>query len=137
VTEPITIMLVDDSAADRMLVKLSLEDSKLINKLVMAEEGAEALSILRGGGELPSLILLDLNMPGMDGREFLKQIKADPDLKAIPVVVLSSSLAEQDVLGSYENYCSGYIAKPVTLEGLVKVVATLEEYWFAIVQRPR
>lgn len=132
---PIRILLVDDSASDRALVEAAFEESRLLNELVTAEDGEEAFEVLASGPR-PQLILLDLNMPGMNGHEFLAEIKRRPGLSTIPVVVLTSSVAEDDVARSYENHCAGYIRKPVDLEGLVEVVSGLNQYWVAIVQLP-
>lgn len=135
--KPIRILLVDDSPADRSLVRLAFSESKILNHFDEAEEGAEALSMLRDPAlARPELILLDLNMPGMDGREFLRAVKADEALCAIPVVILTSSLADDDVAQSYRDHCAGYIRKPVDLDGISRVVAGIADYWFAIVVRP-
>lgn len=130
------IMLIDDSPSDRGLAEFAFEEAKLINEVVMAEDGQAALDVLRDPAQtLPDLILLDLNMPGMDGREFLQVVKADDKLRAIPVVILTSSVADEDVSQAYRDHCAGYIRKPVTLERLIDVVRGLEQYWFAIVER--
>ncbi len=135
--QPIHILLVDDSPSDRALVGLAFERAKIINEITEAEEGGAALAILREAKTLrPDLILLDLNMPGMDGREFLRRVKADEELCTIPVVILTSSMADDDVAQSYRDHCAGYIRKPVDLAGLSRVVAGISDYWFAIVVRP-
>ncbi len=137
IVRALNILLVDDSPSDRALVELALGQIKLLNHLQMAEDGEEALALLREpGNERPDLILLDLNMPGMDGREFLRVVKADDDLCTIPVVILTSSVADDDVAGSYRNHCAGYVRKPVDLDGLVRVVQGISDYWFAIVVPP-
>lgn len=133
---PIRILLVDDSPSDRMLTQMAFERSRVVNDLLMAEDGDSALALLREMNNLPSLILLDLNMPGMDGHEFLEVVKHDPNLRSVPVVILTSSLNEDDVARSYDNQCAGYIRKPVSLDSLIEVVASLETYWFAVVERP-
>jgi CheY-like chemotaxis protein len=133
----INILLVDDSPSDRSLVELAFADSKILNHLMEAEDGEDALAVLRDPEQpRPDLILLDLNMPGMDGRQFLRAVKADEDLMTIPVVILTSSVAEDDVAESYRNHCAGYVRKPVELDGLVRVIQAISEYWFAIVVRP-
>ncbi len=132
---PIRLLLVDDSPADRSLVELALRSVKLLNDLKTAEDGEEALELLQGGTR-PDLILLDLNMPGMNGHEFLQVVKTDPELKTIPVVILTSSVQEDDVARSYENHCAGYIRKPVDLDGLVAVLQGIQDYWVAIVRLP-
>ena len=136
-TRSITLMLVDDNPADRELTKLALSRVKLVNGVLMAEDGQEALDILEDPDQpVPDLILLDLNMPGMDGREFLKTVKEDARFKHIPVIVLTTSDASEDIDQSYQNHSAGYIQKPVGLDGLTKVVQALDGYWFAIVKLP-
>ncbi len=133
---PIRLLLVDDSPSDRGLAEFAFEESRIVNELSTAEEGEAALRQLRDPATpLPDLILLDLNMPGMDGREFLSVVKADERLCGIPVVILTSSVADEDVSEAYRAQCAGYIRKPVTLEGLIEVVRGIERYWFAIVER--
>lgn len=133
---PIKLMLIDDSPSDRGLAEYAFAESRFVNEISLAEDGQSALDLLRDGAHTrPDLILLDLNMPGMDGREFLRVVKADEDLRSIPVVVLTSSVADADIKQAYRDQCSGYVRKPVTLDRLVDVVTGLEQYWFAIVER--
>lgn len=142
--KPITILMADDDADDRLLTAQALEESRLANDLKFVEDGEQLLQYLRNEGPysdpaespLPGIILLDLNMPRKDGREALEEIKADRRLRKIPVVVLTTSTAEHDVLRSYELGASSYIAKPVTFESLVEVVSALGRYWFEIVELP-
>jgi two-component system response regulator len=139
--EPVTILLVDDDSGDRKLIKNSLSQQKLSNELLTAKTAEEALDYLSaskaGDSQCPrpELILLDLNMPGMGGKEFLRRIKADDDLDTIPVVILTTSDSDKDILESYKLHASGYVKKPVTLHGFQKVMRELEEYWFIICKR--
>jgi CheY-like chemotaxis protein len=142
---PITILICDDDEDDRMLTQQALEDAHISNELRFVEDGEQLLDYLyqRGefGGEMgkaprPGLILLDLNMPKMDGREALKRIKADPTLHNIPVVVLSTSNLDEDVIRSYHLGVNSFITKPVTFSGLVKAMNVLGRYWLEIVELP-
>ena len=138
---PIEILLVEDNPGDVRLTVESLNEGKVRNNLHVAKDGVEALSFLRRQGEhadavRPDLILLDLNLPRKDGREVLADIKADPDLKTIPVVVLTTSRAEQDVLHSYELQANCYITKPVDLEQFIHVVKSIEDFWLTVVTLP-
>ncbi len=139
--KPATILLVEDDPGDQKLIKLSLERQKISNDVFVVETGEEALDYLSrskaGDSECPSvdLILLDLNMPGMGGKEFLRRIKDDDQLDTIPVVILTTSNSDQDVLESYKLHAAGYIKKPVSLEGFREVIRDLEEYWFVICRR--
>jgi CheY-like chemotaxis protein len=136
--------MADDDPDDRMLTKEALQEARLANDLRFAVDGEDLMDYLcyRGvyvnttSAPRPGLILLDLNMPKKDGREALAEIKADPDLRRIPVVVLTTSMAEEDILRSYDLGVSGYISKPVTLNGLINVMKTLNSYWFEIVELP-
>lgn len=134
----LTILLVEDDPADQKLIKRSLSKQRIANYISVAETGEEALDYLSRSTEddsdypAPSLILLDLNMPGMGGKEFLRRIKEDDTLKAIPVVVLTTSDSEKDILDSYKLYASGYISKPVNLQEFQEVLRKLGEYWFLI-----
>ena len=136
--KPITILLVEDDLGDQKLLKNSLINQKLSNEVFVVETGEDALDYLSiskvSDSECPrpELILLDLNMPGMGGKEFLRRIKADDELDTIPVVILTTSDSEQDVIDSYKLHASGYIRKPVTLEGFRDVMNELKEYWFVI-----
>ena len=138
---PVDILLVEDNAGDVRLTQEVLKGSKVRNNLLVATNGQEALSCLRKQGKYagtvrPDLILLDLNLPVMDGREVLEKIKNDQDLKRIPVVILTTSKAEEDILKTYNLHANCYITKPVDLEQFVKVVQTLEDFWLAIVKLP-
>jgi CheY-like chemotaxis protein len=141
---PITILMADDDSDDRILTKEALEEGRLINDVCFVENGEELLDYLRKQGKWappaaaprPGLILLDLNMPRKDGRTVLKEIKSDPDLRTIPVVVLTTSKADEDIYKSYDLGVNSYIVKPVTFEALVDVLQTLEKYWFEIVELP-
>ena len=138
---PIDILLVEDNAGDIRLTQEVFKTSKVRNNLIVASNGQEALSCLRKQGKYagtprPDLILLDLNLPVMDGREVLEKIKTDQDLKRIPVVILTTSKAEEDILKTYNLHANCYITKPVDLDQFVKVVQTLEDFWLAIVKLP-
>lgn len=140
----IVILIAEDDAEDRMLVKEALEESRLINNIQFVENGEELMDYLHNKGKYsdktifkkPGVILLDLNMPKKDGREALKEIKADPQLKIIPVVVLTTSKAEEDILKTYDLGVSSFIQKPVTFHSLVHIMNTLSKYWFEIVELP-
>lgn len=141
---PITILMADDDADDRQLTREALEDARLINDIRFVENGEELLDYLRRQGKYapptesprPGLILLDLNMPRKDGRTVLKELKQDPDLRTIPVVVLTTSKSDEDIYRSYDLGVNSYIVKPVTFEALVDILQTLEKYWFEIVELP-
>jgi CheY-like chemotaxis protein len=140
---PITILLADDDADDRMLTRDALAESRLANDLRFVEDGEELLDYLLKRGKYadadaprPGLILLDLNMPRKDGREALKEIKAEPTLRQIPVVVLTTSKAEEDIYRTYDLGVNSFITKPVTFDGLVTVMRALGRYWFEIVELP-
>lgn len=139
--QPIDILLVEDNAADVRLTEEVLTESKVRNNLTIANDGQEALACLRRQGKFkasarPDLILLDLNLPIKDGREVLAEIKADPDFKRIPVVILTTSKAEEDILKTYNLHANCYITKPVDLEQFVTVVKYIEDFWLAIVKLP-
>lgn len=138
---PIEILLVEDNPGDVRLVREALHDSKIINKLSAVTDGQEASDYLRRRGRYaqatrPDLIILDLNLPRKDGRELLEEIKEDPELKRIPVVVVTSSRAEQDVIKSYNLHANCYITKPVDLDKFVEVVKAIEDFWVGIVKLP-
>ena len=143
-SKPITILIADDDPDDRMLLQDAFKESRLANDLRFVEDGKQLLAYLRreeefakpGNAPFPGLILLDLNMPKMDGREALKIIKADAALRCIPVVVLTTSSAEEDIFRTYGLGVSSFISKPVTFEGLVNVVKVLNAYWVEIVELP-
>ena len=139
--QPIDILLVEDSEADVRLTQEVLTDSKVHNNLMVAVNGEEAMALLRKKGKYkdsmrPDLILLDLNLPIKDGREVLAEIKGDSDLRAIPVVILTTSKAEEDILKTYNLHANCYITKPVDLEQFVTVVRYIEDFWLAIVKLP-
>jgi len=141
---PIVILMADDDADDRMLTKDALTESRVLNDLRFVEDGEELLDYLKGRGAYtdrekspkPGLILLDLNMPKKDGREALKEIKADPELRRIPVVVMTTSKAEEDVYRSYDLGASSFITKPVTFDRLVELMRTMGQYWVEFVELP-
>jgi CheY-like chemotaxis protein len=138
---PLVILLVEDDLADQKLVKISLRNEKIANDLYTVQTGEEGLDFLyhRGnysdGTPQPDLILLDLNMPGMGGKEFLRRVKKDERLKQIPVVILTTSEAERDIIDSYKLQASGYVHKPVTLEEFKEAMKKLKEYWFVLCKR--
>jgi two-component system, chemotaxis family, response regulator Rcp1 len=139
--QPVDILLVEDNAGDVRLTKEVLKDSKDRNNLIVASNGEEAMDCLRRSGKFkgasrPDLILLDLNLPIKDGREVLAQIKSDENLKRIPVVILTTSKAEEDILKTYNLHANCYITKPVDLDQFCAVVKSLEDFWLAIVKLP-
>ncbi len=141
---PITILMADDDPEDRMLAFEAFEEARLANHLRFVEDGEELMDYLHcrdryAGPEAaprPGLILLDLNMPRKDGREALREIKDDQNLRSIPIVVLTTSRAEEDVLRTYNLGVNSFISKPVTFEGMVDIVRSLSKYWFEIVELP-
>jgi len=141
---PVTILMADDDPDDCMLAKEALAETCLANELYFVSDGEELLDYLYhrgkyaqlGSAPRPGLILLDLNMPKKDGREALKEIKADPNLRYIPIVVLTTSKAEEDIHRSYDLGANSFIVKPVTFSSLVEVMKTLRKYWFEIVELP-
>ena len=141
---PITILMADDDADDRKLTREAFEESHLLNDLRFVEDGEELLEYLNqrgkyaaeGAAPVPGLILLDLNMPRKDGREALQEIKANPLLRNIRVVIMTTSKAEEDIIRSYSLSAASYITKPVTFEALVEVVRSLGRYWLEIVELP-
>jgi CheY-like chemotaxis protein len=141
---PVVILLADDDEDDLQMTQEALEQSRLGNDLRFAVDGEDLMDYLLRRGRYadpadspaPGLILLDLNMPKKDGREALAEIKANPDLRKIPVIVLTTSRAEEDVFRTYELGVSSFITKPVTFEGLVEAMKVLTEYWFEIVELP-
>ena len=140
----ITILIADDDPEDRMLAEDALKEGRLVNDVRFVEDGEELLEYLQHRGKFedpessprPGMILLDLNMPRMDGREALKVIKGDPELRRIPVVVLTTSKAEEDIYRSYDLGVNSFIIKPVTFDSLVNIMRILEAYWFEIVEIP-
>ena len=140
-SRPIEILLAEDSAGDVRLTREALKDAKVLNTLHVARDGVEAMDFLHrrngfDGVPRPDIILLDLNMPRMNGREVLKAIKEDPEFARIPVVVLTTSAAEKDILESYSLHANCYINKPVDMEKFVAVVRTIEDFWLTIVKLP-
>jgi two-component system, chemotaxis family, response regulator Rcp1 len=139
--KPIEILLVEDNPGDVRLAVEALRDAKVANRLHVVEDGVEAMSFLRREARYadvprPDLILLDLNLPRKDGREVLAEIKQDADLKRIPVVILTSSAAEQDVMQAYNLHANCYITKPVDLDQFLKVVKSIEDFWLMVVKLP-
>lgn len=133
----IEILLVEDNPGDVRLTQEALREGKIANNLVVASSGDEALARLRReGATRPDLILLDLNLPGMDGREVLRQIKGDESLKQIPVVVMTSSSAEEDVARSYALHANCFVTKPLDLDQFTKVIQAIEEFWVTVVKLP-
>jgi CheY-like chemotaxis protein len=142
--KPITILMADDDADDRMMTKEAFEENRIANDLRFVVDGEELMDYLKRRGKYgdpdtsprPGLILLDLNMPRKDGREALAELKADPALKNIRVVIMTTSKAEEDIFRTYDLSAASYITKPVTFEGLVEVIKTLGKYWLEIVELP-
>lgn len=137
----IEILLVEDNPGDVRLTKEALKDNKVRNNLTVVEDGVEAMSFLRREGRYtgsprPDLILLDLNLPKKDGREVLSEIKADEHLRRIPVVVLTTSKAEEDILRAYDLNANCYITKPVDFDQFIRVVKTIEDFWLTMVKLP-
>jgi CheY-like chemotaxis protein len=140
--QQIHILLVDDNEGDILLTREALEEARIVNKISIANDGVEAISFLKKDPpyrdtEMPDIILLDINLPKMDGTEVLSIIKNDPELKRIPVIMLTTSSAEKDILTSYDNYANCYITKPVDLERFMDVVRTIEDFWISIVKLPK
>jgi CheY-like chemotaxis protein len=140
--EPVQILLVEDSPGDIRLTREVLRDAKIANELHIVGDGEQAMAFLRCEGDYaavqrPDLILLDLNLPRKDGREVLAELKDDPDLHLIPVIVLTTSAVEQDVLRSYDLNAACYITKPIDLDEFVTVVRSIESFWLTIVRLPQ
>lgn len=144
-TTSITILMAEDDEDDRLLAEEALQESRLNNELRFVEDGEQLMDYLKRRGPWadpadsprPGLILLDLNMPRKDGRQALQEIKGDPELRSIPVVVLTTSKAEEDIMRTYDLGVNSFITKPVTFDGLVEIMRTLGRYWFEIVELPR
>lgn len=141
-SRPIEILLVEDSPSDTELTIEALREAKIANNLSHVEDGVEAMEFLRrtnsyAHAPVPDLILLDLNLPRKDGREVLLELKADPDLRVIPVVVLTTSKADQDIFRAYQLQANCYITKPVDFEQFVNVVRSIEHFWLEVVALPR
>lgn len=142
--DAIVILMADDDDDDYMLTQKALKESKLLNQLIRVKDGEELIDYLKGEGEYsdaevvrPGVILLDLNMPRKDGREALKEIKGDERFRDIPVVVFTTSKAEEDIYRSYQLGVNSFITKPVTFENLISVMQALGKYWFEIVELPQ
>jgi chemotaxis family two-component system response regulator Rcp1 len=141
--KPIEILLVEDNPGDVRLTREALRDAKLLIRLRVVGDGVEALAYLhqerdakRAAAPRPDLILLDLNLPKKDGRQVLEEIKQDPDLRSIPVVILTTSQAEQDILKSYDLHANCYVTKPVDLHQFISAVKSIEGFWFTVVKLP-
>jgi len=139
--KPVEILLVEDNPGDVRLMQEALKDSKLINNLYVVNDGLEALAFLRREGKhakepRPDLIFLDLNLPKKNGRDVLVEIKEDPGLKRIPVVILTTSKAEEDIIRTYNSHANCYITKPVDFKQFITVVKKIEDFWFTIVKLP-
>ena len=137
----IEVLLVEDDPGDVLMTKEAFEDYKLVNQLHVVNDGTEAMAFLRREGEhadkpRPDLVLLDLNLPRMDGREVLQAIKSDPDLASIPVVVLTTSEAEEDVLRSYSLHANAYVTKPVDFDRFIQVVRQIDDFFVTVVRLP-
>lgn len=143
--QPIQILMADDDEDDRLLAQDAMEESRVLNAFRFVKDGVELLEYLRNEGQFadtqqyprPNLILLDLNMPRMDGREALQELKKDPNLRAIPVVILTTSKEEEDKLKGYDLGAASYITKPVDFDGLVELMKNLGKYWIEIVELPQ
>lgn len=139
--EPIEILLAEDNPGDVKLTRKALEQGDLLNNLHVVTDGVETMKFLRKEGEyadtpMPDLLLLDLNMPKKDGRQVMADMDADPELGLIPVVVLTSSDAEEDIVRSYELSANAYLTKPVDFDGFVEIINRLENFWFEVVKMP-
>lgn len=138
---PVEILLVEDNPGDVRLTEEALKEKKLLNNLYVAKDGVEAMSFLRKEGKYanavrPDIILLDLNLPKMDGREVLAEIKSDEKLKRIPIVVLTTSSSEEDILRTYTLHANCYVTKPVDFDEFIKIVQSVHNFWFSIVKLP-
>lgn len=139
---PIEILLVEDNSADVRLTLEAMKEAKVMNRISVVVDGAEAMAFLRREDPYthaprPDLILLDLNLPKKSGREVLAEIKTDDDLKCIPVVILTTSHAEQDILMTYENHGNCFITKPIQFEEFLRVIRLIQDFWLALVKLPR
>jgi CheY-like chemotaxis protein len=140
--QEIHILLVDDNDGDILLTREALEEARIVNRISVASDGVQALCFLKKEHpfkheDSPDLILLDINLPRMDGTELLGIIKRDPELRRIPVIMLTTSSSERDILTSYDNHANCYITKPVDLERFMDVVRTIEDFWISIVKLPK
>jgi chemotaxis family two-component system response regulator Rcp1 len=139
--QPIVILLVEDNLGDVRLTREAFKEGKVQNRLLVVSDGVEAMALLRqqgvhGASPRPDLILLDLNLPRKDGRQVLEEIKADPNLKRIPVVILTTSRAEEDILKTYDLHANCYISKPVDFDTFLSVVRSIEDFWLTIARLP-
>ncbi|WP_135363158.1 response regulator [Halosimplex halophilum] len=139
--EPVEILLAEDNPGDVTLTRKALERGSISNNLHVVGDGVEALSFLRQEGEYadeprPDLVLLDLNMPRKDGRDVLEEIKTDDDLRRIPVVVMTSSEAEEDIVQSYDLHANAYLTKPIDFDGFLDIVKRIEDFWLTVVRMP-
>jgi CheY-like chemotaxis protein len=134
-TQPISVLLVEDDPGDVVLIEEAFEHNKVRNRLNVVGDGVEAMEFLRSS-ERPDLVLLDLNLPRMDGREVLAEIKGDPELRSIPVVVLTTSKAEEDILRSYDLHANAYVTKPVDFNRFIEVVRQIDEFFVTVVKLP-
>ena len=137
----IDILIVEDNPGDVRLTREALKEGKVLNTLHVVEDGFEALAFLKHEGQYaksahPDIILLDLNLPRMDGRELLAKIKTDPNLRRTPVVILTTSKAEEDIIKSYDLHANCYITKPMDMEHFITVIKSIEDFWFTIVKLP-
>jgi two-component system, chemotaxis family, response regulator Rcp1 len=137
----VDILVVEDNPGDARLIKEVLNDNKIYSTLFIVNDGVEAMNFLRKEGKyknvpIPDLVILDLNLPKKDGREVLSEIKADDELKHIPIVIMTISQAEEDILKTYNLHANCYITKPIDLNQFVKVVKSIEDFWFSIVKLP-
>jgi CheY-like chemotaxis protein len=139
--KPIDILIIEDNEGDARLIKEVLSEGKVSNSLHVVKDGVQALEFLQRKGaykseQIPDLVILDLNLPKKDGREVLLEIKTDNELKKIPVVIMTTSQAEEDILKSYDLHANCYITKPIDLNQFIKVVKSIEDFWFSIVKLP-
>jgi chemotaxis family two-component system response regulator Rcp1 len=139
---PVDILLVEDNPGDVRLIQEGLRDGKILNQLSTVSNGQQAMELLRQQGNYaqarrPELILLDLNLPRKDGREVLQEVKTDPNLRSIPIVIITSSPVEEDILKSYNAHANCYIVKPLDLHKFINVVRSIEDFWLSIVKLPR
>jgi CheY-like chemotaxis protein len=135
--EPITVLLVEDDDGDIVLTQEAFEHDKVRNSLFVARDGVEAMDFLRSDKPRPDLILLDLNLPRKDGREVLAEIKADSELRSIPVVVLTTSKTDEDILRSYDLHANAYVTKPVDFDRFIEIVRQIDNFFVAVVKLPR
>lgn len=141
IDRPIEILLVEDNPGDVRLTREALREARVRNNLTVAKDGAEALAILRSEpphdlSPRPDFVLLDLNLPRLDGRQVLADMKSDPELRRIPVVVLTTSKAEEDIMRSYDLYANSYITKPVDFDQFIRIIQAIEEFWLTIATLP-